>query len=299
MEAKIETKKEFELSGDSNHQEREVENIVDTDGRGKATRYLVKWKGLGDENNSWVPLAQVSMYKDLLTTFRAVRLKNYVQKNIKRKSTDKSIDDIKTKPSEPKPSTKRSANPLEDDSILEGMKQIQFTERKKINESENQTLNELSETSEKKDDGFDSSIRENRDEKSREKSVQAKIKNRAEIPPKNRKVNKASSNKEDSKLDDLKLLDLERFTNGKEYVTTANVDDYMALRVISKDIGKALKIKSHNIIDKGIYFSLKWKDSNTDSFYSKHFFGFDEITKHNPAMLLGYLKEYLNPALIN
>lgn len=37
----------------------EIDKIVDTKGRGRSKRYLVKWVGYGDDFNSWVPASQV------------------------------------------------------------------------------------------------------------------------------------------------------------------------------------------------------------------------------------------------
>jgi hypothetical protein len=37
----------------------EIDKILETRGRGRSTRYLVKWVGYGDEFNSWIPASEV------------------------------------------------------------------------------------------------------------------------------------------------------------------------------------------------------------------------------------------------
>jgi transposase InsO family protein len=39
----------------------QIDKILDTKGRGRSQRYLVKWKGYGDEFNSWVPASEVKL----------------------------------------------------------------------------------------------------------------------------------------------------------------------------------------------------------------------------------------------
>jgi len=36
-----------------------IDKILETKGRGRSKRYLVKWQGYGDEFNSWVPASDL------------------------------------------------------------------------------------------------------------------------------------------------------------------------------------------------------------------------------------------------
>lgn len=53
--------------------EYEVEAILDVQGRGKYSKYLVKWKDLNESYNSWEKLNDLQGYRDLIREFMRVR----------------------------------------------------------------------------------------------------------------------------------------------------------------------------------------------------------------------------------
>jgi hypothetical protein len=53
--------------------EHDIEAILDVQGRGKYSKYLVKWKGLDDRYNSWEQLKDLHAYRGMIKEFMRVR----------------------------------------------------------------------------------------------------------------------------------------------------------------------------------------------------------------------------------
>jgi hypothetical protein len=51
----------------------EVEDIIGRRGKGDQTRYLVKWHGFAEEENSWEPLEDLASCMTLVLAFEAAR----------------------------------------------------------------------------------------------------------------------------------------------------------------------------------------------------------------------------------
>ena len=301
MEAKMEAMREIELSSNSQNEKGEIEDILDTDGRGRATRYLVKWKGFSDEHNSWVPSSRLAKYKNLLTNYKIRRQKRLTQTSTNKKLSKDNNDDYNEKesPNEPKAtSTKPGNKNFEDDSLLDKMKKIPFTERKKENESANCTQREISIETDR--NPIDSTVAKNHKKRVSDpvSGSLTKIKKPVEISPIEKKVATPQKNEIELKIDGMEFFDLKRFSSGNKYVTSKDITEAEAIKALEKDLKEADHIKTHQIIDNKLYFTLNWKNAHTDIFYSKHYFIFSEIEKHNTKILVKYLKEYLNPSLI-
>lgn len=298
MEAKIESKQEIELSHQSISNERKIEEILDTDGRGRYTHYFVKWQGLDKKYNSWVPLSQLSGYDDLLATFRAERLKAYNLKITKQRTKTQVDHELRTKSSIKKPSSKKLGPHCDDDSLLIGMQKIQFTDRKYHDDSDINSHDDMLKVQEPIPPLKSQQIKEKASLSSKQLINKTKIKKQHDPSPKRKTVSKPPSKENHPKIDADEFFDLRRFTDGQTYVTSADIRDKSALRILVKDIEGAFGIRVHSIIDKEIYFLLKWEHGHTDSFYARHYFSYQEIADKNAKLLLDYLRDYLNPRLI-
>ena len=65
----VDSDDEDEEEGEEEEDDYEVERILEKKGTGKRLRYLVKWIGWPEEDNTWEPVDNLTNAKDLITAF--------------------------------------------------------------------------------------------------------------------------------------------------------------------------------------------------------------------------------------
>lgn len=289
MEVKAEKNQEMELSDDSLLESKEIEDIIDVKGRGQYSKYLVKWRGLEEQRNSWVTLDRVRSNESLLGQFRASRLKHLVSKSSQNRAKKRQEDpEVHTNLSEPKSlltttiSSKRDCsrhNDVQENlSDQEVKKPVEKNRGRPKVKKQNLTDSDIEVLS----TYIDSHKEENHLE---DNDVRSAIYN-------SRKTAKVPNNVSGMKVNSFDIFKMNELIGGDHFVTSSSVTHPQSQGILRKDIQMAIGISVHQIFNNRLYFILRWRDPKVQDFYSKHYFTFQELETNNQKILLTYLKHY-------
>lgn len=281
-------------SNTGSHTKRKVEEILDVRGRGRSTEYFIKWRGLNSSHNTWEPTSHLESSRDLLDLFRAQRIRDNIQRYQNKKNGGYEDEargekkDLRTALLKG-PGNNRFLVP-----IPESLDELFSNKKRKEQMSETELIDELS-------DGIDLnkpvkqlSVNKDRGEDKRPNGGEYKHISGTEIERLGKRTAKVSSTTvDDGKKIGHELHNLKKLTDGTNFVTTSQINDPQKLEIIKKDISKATKVKKTALINDKFYFLLEWPDSNTEEFYSKHYFTFNEIEESNVKVILKYIKLHL------
>lgn len=300
MEAKVEPGSKFKTpqKAKNTDDEREIEKFVDLKGRGRACEYLIKWKGLGSEENTWVDITKAEEYMPQLYAFRVQRKKNNAKASNTRVLNPKAMTARKEKVPlmnrSVRCSPKVSPNRIRGDAemLLENLDHLNFTKKKKRGSSETE----------------DEADRRSRKSKSRlakgKGQSHVSMTNQSESSlgvrvsklPTDVKIEHEAENLASPKLEARSAIDqcfdVKAFMSFNAFFTSRVKNDPQTQQALREDVEIASAVKRHVFIDNNLYFTLLWENGPRHS-SDKHFFTFSELEDMNPVLLCKYSQKFL------